>query len=390
MTPTTVAVGTYWSLPGPSEFLLDLQGALREYGWLQQLLVAVPRRGGPPGLVDQLAQLPSPRRIVKVALTSDCVDGVAAACLMAAGLPLLDHVPRVSDVVEGGLAHQLVIVDATTATAVQLRELVAIVKAAAAYAHNARSEESPLQVAAVVPGDAVSHFDDAPRLAVRWWWGRLSRLDTALLLRTTAAGRRAEVIRLAAVAELAGFDLGLALHLVDVWDGDLATLPTTLLEYAVDSPELLEAPPPNDVTPSDRPSSTMLPAWSYGGCDLWDSSRVAWHASAAAKQEPERLDRLLWRAQAVTILPLLEEQRERVVAWLVRQGHGQRLRKEYGEPVEIGNVWYYMRRSAGMAKRPQMPLVDWLRDVRNDVAHLRCISPVRLQEGLDLIAQTKL
>jgi hypothetical protein len=89
-------------------------------------------------------------------------------------------------------------------------------------------------------------------------------------------------------------------------------------------------------------------------------------------------------------MPLIEEQRVRVVAWLVQEGHGQRLREEYGALAEIGAVWHYMTYRAGMRSRPQMALVTWLRDARNEIAHLRCLTSAQLQEGLDLIAHVRL
>jgi hypothetical protein len=381
----------YWSLPGPRDFLRDLDAALAEHGWLQQVLVAVPDRGAPPDLAHRIAHLTaltSPRRVVQVSLTGDCDDGTAGACLRAAGLPLPARIPSISDVVGGDLAHHLLVIDATAATPGQLRDLGALVTAAAAQAHNARAEE-PLQAVAVLPGRAVAHVGEAPRLTVRWWWGRLSRLDTELLLRSVP-GRAVDQGLGTAIAEIAGFDLALALVLRAEWDGDLATLPSLLLEYAAGDPGLLAARPPDAPTPVDRPSAATLTAWSSGNCDRWDRRGVAWHASAAAKHDQDWLDRALWRAQAASVMPLVEEQRARVVAWLGQQGHGQRVREEYGDPAEIGAIWHYMVHRAGMRSRPQMALVTWLRDARNEIAHLRCLTSAQLQEGLDLIAHVRL
>jgi hypothetical protein len=386
-----VPADVYWSLPGPRGFLRDLDTALAEHGRLQQVLVAVPDRGAPPALahrIADIADLTSPHRVVPVSLTADCDVGAAGACLRAAGVPLPAQVPSISDVVGGDLAHNLLVIDATTATPGQLRDLGALVTAAAAQAHNARAEE-PLQAVAVLPGRAVAHVGEAPRLTVRWWWGRLGRLDTELLL-LSVPGRTVDHGLGTAIAEVAGFDLAVALMLRAEWDGDLTTLPSLLLEYAADDPGLLAAPPPDALAPTDRPNAATLPSWSSGSCDLWDRRGVAWHASAAAKHEPERLARALWRAQAASVMPLVEEQRARVVAWLVRQGHGQRLREEYGDLAEIGAVWHYMMYRAGMRSRPQMDLATWLRDARNEIAHLRCLTSAQLQEGLDLIAHVRL
>jgi hypothetical protein len=63
-------------------------------------------------------------------------------------------------------------------------------------------------------------------------------------------------------------------------------------------------------------------------------------------------------------MPLVEEQRARMVAWLVRQGHGPRLREEYSHLAEVRASWHYMMYRAAMRSRPQMALVSWLRDAR--------------------------
>jgi hypothetical protein len=381
----------YWSLPGPRDFLTDLGVVVAEHGWLQQVLVAVPDRGAPPGLAHRIAHLTAltaPHRVVEVSLTGDCDLGAAGACLRATGLPLPTRVPGIADVLGADLGQHLLVIDATTATPGQLRDLGGLVTAAAAQAHNARAGQS-LQIVAVLPGRAVAHVGAAPRLAVRWWWGRLGRLDTELLLRSVP-GRALDPVLGTAIAEIAGFDLAAALVLRAEWDGDLETLHSLLHEYAAGDPGLLAAPPPDAPAPTDRPSAATLASWSAGSCDLWDRRGVAWHPSAAAKHDPERLARALWRAQAANVMPLVEEQRARVVAWLARQGHGPRLRDEYGDPAEIGAIWHYMVHRASMQSRPQMALVTWLRDTRNDIAHLRCLTSAQLQEGLDLIARVRL
>ncbi len=390
MSDSDTDAAEYWRLPGPRDYLADVDRALQSDGWMQQVLLVVPEQPGPPGLFDQVAARPSPRRLVRVRLDPDGEDCVVAHCLRAAGHPLPDRVPGVQDLIRADLAHHLLLVEATSATRAQMEELQSVVSAAAALAHNARPEQMPVQVVAIVPGRHMRIASGTPRLTVLYWWGRLSRLDTALWLRQ-AGPSGTDATRQAAISEVAGFDLDLALHLQTAWDGEADTLCGTVLDYAGDRPELLDTGPTAGTAPTDRPSTELLGPWSSGACDRWNGEEVTWHAAAIAKHEPERLIRALWRAQAMTLLPLLDQQRERVLAWLDRQGHGQRLRQEIGtDLVEIGDLWFYMRHRAGMAGRPQMPLVDWLREARNDVAHLRCISDARLREGIALMSETAL
>lgn len=386
---SSVDASLYWQLPGPRDFLLDLKESLQEFGSLQQLLVAVPDRFAPPGLAARIADFPSQRRAVLVEVTEDCVESVAGTCLEAVGAPLPESVPRVGDLMGPHLAHHLLVIDATAASPSQLDELLVIVNAMAAMAHNARAEDAPLQIAAVVSGTAVSNVVDMPRLAVRWWWGRLSRLDTRLLMREALAGKKVHETLLAAIAEVAAFDLGLALALLSGWDGDLTSLVPHLFRRADGCPELLAAPRPVRLLSTERPPAAVLDSWAAGGCDRWDGETIAWHPAAAAKQDPTQLQRAMWRAQAATVLPLLEEQRELVALWLKRGGHEQRLRQLCGNTAEIGPICHYMRTN-GMKTRPQMTLVEWLLQARNQVAHLECLTAADMERGIQLIAETRL
>lgn len=380
----------FWRLPGPSAFLAEVDAALSAHGWLQQVVVAVPRHGAPPAMAARVAQLSTQRRVVRVPLEAASPGSVVGSCLRAVGVPLGDGLPGIGDLLGPALSAVLVVVEAQQASPQQRRELEAVVAAAAAHSHNAPASELPLQVLALVPGEDAASLQEGPRLDVLWWWGRLSSLDTALLLRDTHSRLRPDDPFHAAVTEVAGYDLELAVHLADAWDGDLDRLGMLLDVYAERHPELAKATEPPDVPVRGRPAASQLATWCVGGCDAWEGERMRWHACAVSAQERVRLERLLWRAQARTLLPVLEEQRERVVAWLVRQGHARALRDEAGDPAEIGGVWHYMRHRAGMVTRPQMPLVDWLREARNDVAHLRCVSAARLRAGYDLMETTSL
>ncbi|MBM7804206.1 hypothetical protein JOD57_000043 [Geodermatophilus bullaregiensis] len=388
---TNSPITGYWALPGPRDFLKDVDRALREAGWRQPVVVAIPDYGGPPDLFSELVTRPSPRRLVEVRLTRDDTDCVVAECLKAAGHPLPDHVPSVQDFVTADLAEHLLVIDATSLSSEQMAELNLVMAAAAALAHNAPAGSMPVQVVTVASGRHARDAAEIPGLTVLHWWGRLSRLDTALLLRTANSPRRSDATRQTAILEVARFDLTLALHLLDAWDGCPQSLCGVLLDYSGSKPELLAAAPAVRTAPDDRPGTELMEAWASGACDRWDGEGVTWHASAVAKHDPDQLQRALWRAQAATLLPLLDQQRERVLAWLDRQGHAQRLRQEArGDLIEIADLWYYMRKRAGMDKRPQMALVTWLRDARNDVAHLKCLDEERLQTGLTLIAETPL
>lgn len=301
-----------------------------------------------------------------------------------------DGVPGIADLFAPDLSAVLVVVEAQHASVQQRRELQAVIAAAAAHSHNAQVSALPLQVVALVPGEDAALLQEGPRLDVLWWWGRLRSLDTALLLRSTHSRLRPDDPLHAAVSEVAGFDLELAVHLASTWDGDLGQLSLLLNAYSERHPALAQAPEPPDVPVRGRPAASVLSTWCAGGCDAWEGERLRWHACAVSAQAVARLEKLLWRAQARTLLPVLEEQRERVVAWLDRQGHGRALRDQAGDPAEIGGIWYYMRHRAGMASRPQMPLVEWLRNARNDVAHLRCVSAAGLRTGYELMEMTSL
>ncbi len=386
---TVPAIAGYWDLPGPRGFLGEVDRALEAGGWRHPLVIAVPDAGGPPDLFDMLLARQTPRRLVGIRLQRDSTDCVVAECLTAAGQALPNHVPTVQDFVAADLAEHLLIIEATSLRAGQLAELNQMLAATAALAHNAPAGAMPVQVVAVTSGSHEPSGTERAGLTVLHWWGRLNRLDTALLLHSAAGRRGADKTRQTAIAELARYDLSLALHLFDTWDGRLQSLGNLLVAYSQSRPELVTSEPVLRPAPDDRPSVELRSAWASGACDRWDGEGVTWHASALAKHAPEQLERALWRAQAATLLPLLDQQRERVLAWLDRQGHSQRLRQTArNDPAEIADLWYYMRHRGGMGARPQMALVTWLRDARNDVAHLRCLDDQRLQAGLALITLT--
>lgn len=381
MTGGLVDPDRFWALPGPRGFLARLQADLDSSDWTQEIVVALPQAGAPPALVQHVASLRSPRRVVSVHLCPDDDDSVLARCLHQAGLDLPPRQVQVGDLLDGRLADHLLVIDAMPATPGQAADVLRLVEACAAVAHNAAPASMPLQVVALVPGEWCARLQEGLRLNVRWWWGQIGRLDVLLLLHEH--DDRSDPTRNAAIAELALFDLEVARHLAASWDGDLASVAERVLEVCPG--DRGAAPPAGERVLPERPGSALLQPWSSGACDLWDGRLLAWHPSVTARHDKDALARALWRAQAATILPLLEEQRLRVVAWLERLGHGGQLRQHYGETPEIGDVRYYMRNRAGMRTRPQMPLVDWLREARNSVAHLRCVDADELRRGLDLI-----
>lgn len=381
-----LAPSDFWALPGPRGFRSDVEAALSEHSWLQQVVVAAPRDGPAGSLGDQLVSVDTPRRVLKACVDSDVRDNVPALMLSAGGRPLPPRVATVGDVVSGSLDGCLVVLDALHATATQLDEVEEVVLAAAASAHNAGPGEFPVQIVAVVPGAVFAHLADGPRLAVRWWWGRLSPLDTALLLRDF--DRALEELRTSQIVEVATFDLRLALLLAEQWDGDLATLGGALAAYGAAVPRLRLGAQPQGSAATDRPPAQAISSWDVGACDRWGPRRFEWHAVPASQADSTCLTRAVWRAQAANVLPVVEEHRERIVGWLRRRGYRTAL-DEYDDPIEIGDVYRFMRGNR-LRWTPQYDLVEWLWNARNEVAHLRCVTAGDWARGQALIEGTSL
>jgi hypothetical protein len=131
-----------------------------------------------------------------------------------------------------------------------------------------------------------------------------------------------------------------------------------------------------------QPPSPVLPSWDQGVVESWHDQVSA--ATCALAAEPEKLSRLVWAAQARVLLPWIEERRStlhiRVTEILGTPRLGAILREWFDPPVdadglvEIGALDTVVRRVLGSRHSDVRDASRWLRQARNDLAHMRPLS----------------
>jgi hypothetical protein len=222
-----------------------------------------------------------------------------------------------------------------------------------------------------------------PLLSDIWWWGVLDRLDAALHVRGYLPDRGDGLLR-DTVVEVAGFDLDLAGHLADRWDGAAATLPAALAAFGGAAPAL-PCPPaalPGSSTPLGLPPAPLLPLWDRGLIDAWDDFPAYWHPCAAPGSADLRSR--IWRAQVRSLMPAIDEERARLESWLRTQVKG--LPAEVLEPGDLYTALQDHPQLKTWRGGHRKRLIYWLRESRNTLAHMGTLTPAGVADGLRLIA----
>ncbi|MFI8456990.1 hypothetical protein [Kitasatospora sp. NPDC085464] len=162
-------------------------------------------------------------------------------------------------------------------------------------------------------------------IAVHWWWGALSRVDTSAIATVnrprrsrsalTARQRIEEAVTLATVVEVCGPFLGHASHLAAHWDGSPDTLRKALAAACAAHPAPAVPTPaiPRTGGLSGRPPSSLRGPWNAGTVDSWDGHLRPHPAAMLAPGTELSLDTLVWLAQSRTLLPLIDDAREVLV-----------------------------------------------------------------------------
>jgi hypothetical protein len=227
----------------------------------------------------------------------------------------------------------------------------------------------------------------ADPLAEAWWWGVLDRLDTASYIQARLPGQERNDLLRDAITEVVGFDLELAGYLLSEWDGDGDTLGGLLDDFTGPGwPDIrLPDPLPSTSTPLGAPPAALLDMWDRGMADGWDTFGVYLHPCVISA--PEARARI-WRAQIRCLMPMIDEERSRIEAWMRQEVRGL----PAGEVLEPGGLYDVMLSNprlkawrGGHRKR----LVCWLRDARNTLAHMGTLPPEVIAEGHRLIRQDR-
>lgn len=186
-------------------------------------------------------------------------------------------------------------------------------------------------------------------IAVHWWWGATSRLDTATvvalarppLVTATELGHLHEAVTQATITEVCGPFLDIAAALARRWDGGHPESLTSALHDV-----LTELPRPSRPVqwsegtrhPGRRPDDRLLAAWNAGTVESWDG-RLRRHPGYDLQYE-QVVAGWVWLAQNHVLLPLLEDARERFTAIVRSRARGSlaQLAQDYGPRRESGRA----------------------------------------------------
>lgn len=245
---------------------------------------------------------------------------------------------------------------------------------------------------AQLPGFAGGASSDAA-MASSWWWGRIARYDVAAHVADLAG--HADLpsvladVRTETIVEVARWDLDLAEHLAAAWAGDPADLPALLKAWRTAPMPLMTWP--RSGTDLLRPPESLLGSWDERAVESWHHSPSI--AGCSLADEPEKLNRVVWAAQARVLLPWIEERRatlhDRVTGMLGAQRLESLLRDGSQPParadalVEIGMLDKIVQRAIGSTDIRLRDASRRLRDARNALAHMR---PLSLGEQASLVA----
>lgn len=212
-------------------------------------------------------------------------------------------------------------------------------------------------------------------LHVHRWSGCLDSLDLRLyaagLLSSSVSQHWQRNLSVTLLAELA------------LWDPEvcLAGASRSLPELLEPADWLADLAKSRNWNPSD---DTTLPSAEKRGIrhQFEGHSRIhsAWLALAGRS---DALDYRIWNAQVASLFPLLERHRRSLiktyartkmltVPWSTQFGEINRI-----EDLELNHIADQMARSSSGGLRDTYNFVCWLRDLRNDLAHLSAVRPER-------------
>lgn len=244
----------------------------------------------------------------------------------------------------------------------------------------------------VVSGAAFNSLlgHEEPLLTSRWWWGVHDRLDTAVFLGDSVPPQRFAHLVRDSIVEVAGFDLRLAQFLAERWDGAAESVCDLLESYSVygDDSGAVSIPFAHGVRLDPPPE--MVPLWNRGLVDAWDRFESYPHACALMRAgRHDEVLRRIWRAQIRALMPIIDEERERIAAWLRPELPRNASLPEVPELVDMIQAIEAHWRLTKWRGGGRLRLVRWLRGARNSLAHMRTLNPTDVVKGFRLIDEDR-
>jgi hypothetical protein len=388
-----------WRLPGPRSFVRDI---VAEWSRGRHVATVLPEAlasdviftdGLGVAVLDEFArQSVSARRIYGAGEDKSVLDTVSQALIFedppVTVSALLRH-PEVENTVAVVVAREL----GTCAR----NGLSAFLERVELESHATTNHAQRLSVVAILargqlPGFRGGASSDIAMTSI-WWWARVARWDVAAHIADLADRAPAQDVladvRTESIVEVARWDLDLAEHLVMSWAGEPRDLPSLLKDWrSVSTPSVNASH--HVGAEGIQPPDQVLPSWDQRVIEGWHDQLSVTTCSLVG--EPEKLNRLIWAAQARVLLPWIEERRAalhiRVIEILGTQRLGTILRERFDPPVngnglvEIGVLDRVIRKALG-SNTEVRDASRWLREARNRLAHMR---PLSLGEQESLLA----
>lgn len=247
--------------------------------------------------------------------------------------------------------------------------------------------------------------DPQAGLSVLWWWGMSSELETRLACRVANLeyddGDALDVWREHVIPAMAAGDPQLAERLWERASEPLDAVISALSEYADETglndceDNIMDAirligEDARDCGAGEEPPASLRNLWASGGLSLVQERGVEIHPALLARRGRRGdIANLLWRGQAETLLPTLNEIRMEICLDFTRTFGEDWPSKWRNHPLpegrnhlsaelaDICRLFNFVGEGAGHSlneKRYMYPLATLARDLRNKIAHNEPVS----------------
>lgn len=277
------------------------------------------------------------------------------------------------------------------------------------YAHACRERRD--RSLFCIPLSGTLAFENPPEdvlLEHLWWWGIVSKWDVLQYLDlvlpfTTLESNWEKMI----VAELAGWDLDLVDKLIQLEDQSFDNIFNCLVDHAANKGwENTTLNNLNQIflmdTQDRKPPVSVRDFWATGILNLIPGGGCNIHpAVLVAIRKQEGLKQLLRKGQSRSVLLTIDDLRLAVCEYL-NEKHGNKwhywcdgeYNKGHYEIGEIGHLRYLFNHAQQLPRYDSelyaiRQLINWMKNVRDDLSHLRCIDFKETRKGARLIAQAR-
>ncbi|GAB04126.1 hypothetical protein GII30_19450 [Gordonia amarae] len=224
----------------------------------------------------------------------------------------------------------------------------------------------------------------SPDIRVRWWWGVFGRLDTELQLASQIAGtKEPDPVDVAAITEVAGWDLAAIEHLLDRWDRRTDGIGTAVAQWQarddiVNHTHGQWKPSRGNSVPTAPPPSHEQ-HWRDGCIDRW-GHHVRFSVAAI---DDEEVNRRLWLAHNHSLIAYVEEERtrlEKIIRATVSDDDLELLADGGAGPIEIGSLLWLVYQTGIVLDGDDFQRLKSFRSLRNDLAHRTPVPDTRLSQ----------